>query len=86
MSRPWENDVVYRLRHATITEPPSDGYPTNLGHRCADLIESLQAENDELKRRIRFATARLQGFKHPAQVEEVVITTRSTPPLPSSEI
>jgi len=39
--RPWETDLVYRLRNARITEPPSDGFPTSLGEQAADLIEEL---------------------------------------------
>ena len=39
------NDIVYRLRHAVVTEPtmPSEGYPTNLGGQAADRIEALEA-------------------------------------------
>ena len=42
------NDIVYRLRHAVVTEPtmPSEGYPTNLGGQAADRIEALEAERD----------------------------------------
>ena len=46
------NDIVYRLRHAVVTEPtmPSEGYPTNLGGQAADRIEALEAERDRYKR------------------------------------
>ena len=49
MSNKWEADIPYRLRHATITEPPSEGYPTNLGKVAADLIKELQRENEALR-------------------------------------